>query len=377
MTFGVFQNFYSRQPEFENSPNIAIIGTLGTSIQFLGAPFATPLVKKYHAWQRHMIWFGSALCMVSLVGASFCKSVAGLAATQGALYATGFLILYYPLLSMMNEWFVRRRGLAYGILFAGGGFSGVGLPFLLEFLLARLGYKITLRGVAVAEFILVAPILPLLKGRLPPSQSSAARPVDFSFLTQPHFWVLTFSNLCQGLAYYMPALYLPTFAAALGYSSTVGAMILAANNVASVLGQLSFGYLTDRVDNVHFLVFASTAMSAVAAFALWGFAHSLELLVLFSITFGWFAGAYVVYWPKFGSMLSEDPQPIYGLLSFGKGLGNVVTGSISASLLTRPVSSGYGIGRFEPLIIFVGSLMAASSLGIVGWPMRNRSRRRA
>lgn len=287
------------------------------------------------------------------------------------MYGAGFLMLYFPILCMLNEWFVRRRGFAYGVLYAGGGFSGVGLPFLLEWLLSRFGYRTTLRAVAVAQFILVAPTLPLLKGRLPPSHSSARRAVDLTFLTNAQFWILMASNLCQGFAFYVPALYLPSFASTLGYPGTIGAMILAVNNMASILGQVSFGYLTDRFDNIHLLVFVSTSISAIAAFTLWGLAHSLELLVLFATAFGWFAGAYIVFWPRFGTMLSEDPQPVYSLMAFGKGVGNVVTGPISASLLTRTVTSGYGLGRFESLIIFVGSLMAASSLGIVGWPLRH------
>ncbi|KAL6811661.1 monocarboxylate transporter [Trichoderma camerunense] len=370
VNYGVFQNYYSRQPEFQDNTNIALIGTLATSIQFLGAPFATPLVKKYHAWQRHMVWTGCALCVISLLAASFCTSIAGLAVTQGALYGTGFLIMYFPILCMMNEWFVRRRGLAYGILYAGGGLSGVGLPFLMEWLLARFGYKITLRALAVGVFLLIAPIQPLLKGRLPPSHSGAIRAVDLSFLAQSHFWVLALSNLCQGFAYYMPGLYLPTYASALGYSSRTGALILAASNLASTLGQVSFGYLTDRVDNVHILVFVSTTISAVVSFTLWGMAHSLTLLIVFAIAYGWFAGAYPVYWPRFGSLISEDPQPVYSMMSFGKGVGNVVAGPISATLLTRPLTSGYGMGRFQPLIVFVGSLMGVASLVIVGWPLR-------
>jgi hypothetical protein len=95
------------------------------------------------------------------------------------------------------------------------------------------------------------------------------------------------------------------------------------------------------------------------------------MTLVFAIFYGWFAGAYVVFWPKFGSILSDDPQPVYTLMAFGKGIGNMVTGPISASLLTRPLSSsGYGLNKFEPVIVFVGSLMLCSSLGLLGWPVK-------
>jgi hypothetical protein len=63
-----------------------------------------------------MIWGGWLLCILALISSSFATQVSHLIITQGFLYGFGFLIMYYPLLNMMNEWFIQRRGLAYGIL---------------------------------------------------------------------------------------------------------------------------------------------------------------------------------------------------------------------------------------------------------------------
>ncbi|KAK7397984.1 hypothetical protein QQX98_012650 [Neonectria punicea] len=255
LSYGVFQNYYSRQPEFAGNKNIAIIGTLSTSIYFIGAPFAMPLVKRFQRYQRYMVVVGWAGCAFSILAASFCTSVNGLIATQGVLYGISFLMLYFPLLRMLNEWFVERRGFAYGVLYGGGGVSGVGLPFLLEMLLSKYGYRTTLQAVAVAQFILVAPFLPFVKGRLPPSAHAAFRTVDIQFLSEPLFYCFAVSNLFQGFAYYIPSLYLPSYASDLGLSTTMGALILALNNGATVFGQVGFGWLSDRVNNVLILAF--------------------------------------------------------------------------------------------------------------------------
>ncbi|KAF7548522.1 hypothetical protein G7046_g8650 [Stylonectria norvegica] len=372
VTFGVFQEYYSRQPEFENDPRIPIIGSVVTSMCFLGGPIATPLVKRYQRWQRHMIFGGFAIVIVSLVAASFAESVPGLIGTQGFLYGFGFLIMYFPVLSMLNEWFVQRRGFAYGVLYAGGGVSGVGFPFLFQVLLSSYGWRNTLRIVAVAEVALIGPILFLLKPRLPPSNEGALRMMDLSFFSQPLFYVFALSNIFQGFAFYVPSLYLPSFASALGLSGTMGALVLACHNSATVMGQVSFGYLSDRVNNVLILAFISSIVSSIAAFAIWGFARSLATLIVFSLVYGWFAGAFVVLWPKFGSILSEDPQPVYSIMGFGKGIGSIVTGPITAQLLTGSVTSGYGLGKYQPLILYLGSFMLCSSLGILGWPLSKR-----
>jgi MFS family permease len=191
MAFGVFQEHYSRQPEFQDSPNIAAIGTISSSIYFLGAPFATRLVTRFQRWQYHMVLGGTTTCILALLGASFARSVNVLIATQGVLYGTGFLFLYSPLLSMLNEWFVQRRGFAYAVVYAGGGFSGVGLPFLFEWLLGRWGFRGALRIFVVIQLVLIVPILPLLRGRLPVSTRATYRPIDLSFLKNPVFWLLT------------------------------------------------------------------------------------------------------------------------------------------------------------------------------------------
>ena len=321
-----------------------------------------------------MIVVGWLVCVVSLVAASFCTSVPGLIATQGAGYGLGFAILYFPTLSMLNEWFVRRRGLAYGVMFAGSGLSGTGFPFMLQALLSRYGYQTTLRVVAVAQFVVVAPSLPLLKGRLPPSGRGRLRVLDMSFLKQPLFYCFAISNLFHGLGYYIPSLYLPSYASMVGFSGTVGALILAANNLATTGGQVILGHLLDRSSNVLLLVSLSALGSSVATFTLWGFSDSLALLMTFALVYGLLAGSFPIFWVKFGSMLTDDPAPVYGMMAFGKGLGNVLTGPVTAPLLTGPLSSGYGRGKYEPVIIFLGSCMLCSSMAIFGWPLQRRLR---
>lgn len=58
LSFGVFQNYYSQQPQFANNPFISIVGTVASGISYLGAPLVIPVIKRYSKYQRHMIWIG-------------------------------------------------------------------------------------------------------------------------------------------------------------------------------------------------------------------------------------------------------------------------------------------------------------------------------
>ncbi|PYI03044.1 MFS general substrate transporter [Aspergillus sclerotiicarbonarius CBS 121057] len=376
MAYGVFQEHYSQQSEFANSSNIAVVGTVSTSIYFLGAPLATPFVRRFLCWRYQMVLLGAATCILSLLAASFASSVPVLIATQGVLYGVGFLVIYFPLLSMLNEWFIQRRAFAYAIVYSGGGLSGIGLPFLFDWLLSRYGFRTTLRIFAVAQIILLVPILPLCRGRLQAPPRTLTQRIDRAFVKHPLFWVLAASNLSQSFAYYIPSLYLPAFASSMGLSGPVGALMLAALNLATVLGQLSFGYLVDRPSNIFMLVVVTGVTSSVATFTLWGLTRSLAPLLAFSLVYGLFSGAYVVFWPRFGSMLADDPQPVFSWMAFGKGLGNILTAPIAESLLRDSMGVNYGLGRFGPLVIYLGALMLVSSLGGLGWLASSRGQRR-
>ena len=56
------------------------------------------------------------MCVFSLVGGSFATEIWHLVMTQGLFYGMGVMIIYYPILSMLTEWFVVKQGRAYGIL---------------------------------------------------------------------------------------------------------------------------------------------------------------------------------------------------------------------------------------------------------------------
>lgn len=316
-----------------------------------------------------MIIIGWLGCALSLLIASFATSVPGLIATQGFLYGFAFLFVNYPLLRMLNEWFMGHRGLAYGIMSTGAGCSGVGLPFLLESLLAKYGYQTTLRAMAVAQFITLLPMIPLIKGRLPVSRRGVLKKDELNFFKRPLFYCFALTNLLEALGYYIPALYLPTYATSLGLSGTMGALILAANNLATIFGQLALGYITDRVNNVLILVFSSSFIAAVATFAIWGYASSLAPLLFFSVVFGLATGGFPCLWNKFGSALSEDPEHVYSFMAFGKGVGNILTAPISAPLAMGPLTRSYSLGRFAPLILYTGSMMLASSIAVLCWPL--------
>lgn len=58
LSFGVFQEYYSKLPEFANNRYISVVGTIASGLGYLGAPLAIRFTQRYQRWQRQMIWVG-------------------------------------------------------------------------------------------------------------------------------------------------------------------------------------------------------------------------------------------------------------------------------------------------------------------------------
>ncbi|BFZ58362.1 hypothetical protein PYCC9005_005424 [Savitreella phatthalungensis] len=371
LSFGVFQNYYASSATFSDHRFVSVIGTVASGISYMGAPVVIPLLKRTRPYRAAMIWVGWGLCIGGVLASSFTHSIGGVIFCQGVIYGLGFTLSYYPILGMVNEYWVGRRGMAYGLLCSASGFSGVLFPFTLEAMLTKYGSATTLRAVAVGLVIATAPLIIFLKGKKHvardrhPSANPSSSHTDWGFLRVPLFWVYSVSNLAQGFGYFFPSLYLPSYATSIGLSGRMGALLLALMCVSQVFGQFGFGYMSDGRLSINVLAVTSTAVTAVAVLAIWGLSKNLALLCVFAIIYGFFGAGYTALWGRMGTAVTSDSTSAFaafGLLNFGKGLGNVLAGPISAGLINRGIDRvAYAASRYQPIVLFTGSCMVASA----------------
>ena len=111
-SFGIFQEYYSTHTPFSTSPTgIPIIGTTATGIMYLSGPFMFAGLQYWPKFRRRCPGFGLAIITISLIASSFATQVVHLIVTQGVLYAVGGTLLYCPVVSFLDEWFVRKKGM--------------------------------------------------------------------------------------------------------------------------------------------------------------------------------------------------------------------------------------------------------------------------
>jgi MFS family permease len=391
LAFGVFHEYYTSHPTLDDSDQSAWIGVLSSGLPFLGAPGLVWLCTHWSLTRIHYIWVGFLICVAALIGAAFSPTMPTLIITQGMLFGIGILLMDNPLMIIVNTWFLKKRGIAYGILFAVCDLAGVGWSFLASYLL-HLGLRKTMLIFAAIVFA-SAPCMLFLRERGATSIFSAgqATPTPHTpkigsstpkyqryaiipkystkrFFHSYMFYVLALSNLAQAFAYYLPFIYLPTFTTALGYSSGQGALILALANLAQILGEVGFGLVSDCV-NVYMLVIISSTVSSVSTFLLWGFGANLGMLIAYAVVFGASGAGYIALWARMGTLFGEKDAPmVYSVMCAGRGLGSIASGPISSALLMGDVVKGnFGAGRFKYLVLFVGICLAASTTsGLVG-----------
>jgi hypothetical protein len=337
-------------------------------------------------------------CLQALLSSAFTTSIPLLILTQGVIFGIGILLVELPTLLILNTWFISKRGLAYGLLYGICDLSGVALSFVVTALLKGYGLKVTFLALTAICVVLPGCSIAFLRERrvvecylckVDPALNDDTESVSSSdtdndtfrteslsnispqrhYLRQPIFYVLMLGNFFRSLGYYLPFIYLPSFATALGESISTGAIVLAVANASQIIGELAVGAGSDYVD-VHLLAFWTSLLPASLTFFVWGNAKSLPLLIVYAIFFSATGSGYTVLWPRMGTLFNEThANQVFGLLSLGRGIGAIVAAPISAALITRyDERSG-----FTGMIMSTGaSLAVATAFGGLGWMMGMR-----
>ncbi|CAL1714316.1 unnamed protein product [Somion occarium] len=357
-SYGIFQDYYTSHPPFNKQSPIAIaaVGTTALAIQYGEGLFLSLFLQRYPDLLKTTMWFGLAL-------------------SSGVGFGIGGGMLYMPVINLLSEWFIERRGLAGGIIFAGSGVGGFAFPLMVNALLGKVGFRWTLRIWAIGTAIIAGLALLGIHHRTPtPKFRRGERrprfiPPQMQFLKQPVFWTFSTTNVLQALSYFPVSLYIAMFTTSIS-SPLSATIVLSLFNSSGVVGQILVGHLSDRFP-YPWIMFASALGSAISAFLLWGFADSLARVFTFAIIFGGLSGGFSSVWPAAASDLAgrfpEQATITFTCFAFVKGIAAVIGPILSGVLLDAGKSSSFGgkYGKFGfgNVEIFVGSCAVATSIG--------------
>ncbi|KAM0238859.1 hypothetical protein ACHAP5_008548 [Fusarium lateritium] len=339
--------------------------------------------------------FAGVLAMCgSLAASSFSQQVTHLVVTQGVVYAIGGLLCFCPCVLHVEDWFVERRGLALGTMWAGTGVGGCTIPLLLEFLLGKYGFRTTLRLWSGLLFVITMPLLYFVKPRVKPTRFNrrSVRKINLGFVLNGKFLLYQLPSMIQALGFFIPTIWLPSYARTVFHaSSKAAALTIVTINLASAAGNVAMGFLIDRL-HVTTCILISSVGTVIGTFLLWGLAQNLAVLYVFCIMYGLFAGSFSATWAGVMSEMTSrpatsdptgsphrgtafDPIMVFGVLEAGRGIGNLVSGPLSEVLIRNSLwkdqaLAGYGSG-YGSLIVFTGITGFVSGGGFIcrrlGW----------
>jgi MFS family permease len=244
------------------------------SFGFVVSGAVSPLIGRLmdRAGPRAVMELGVALMGGGLLLAPLTTAPWHLYITIGVMVGAGSVCLGYSGQSLfLPNWFIRRRGLAIGIAFAGVGIGSVTLLPWVQHLIEHTGWRTACTAMGLMVLIVLAPINFLLRkrpediGLLPDGEAAphatSARPVsnildpvwaatDWTLpraLRTARFWWIALGYFCGLYIWYAVQVHQTKYLLDIGFSPNVGVWALGVVSLLGIPGQIALGHLSDRI----------------------------------------------------------------------------------------------------------------------------------
>ena len=244
------------------------------SFGFVVSGAVSPLIGRLmdRAGPRAVMELGVALMGGGLLLAPLTTQPWHLYLTIGVMVGAGSVCLGYSGQSLfLPNWFIRRRGLAMGIAFAGVGIGSVTLLPWVQHMIEATGWRTACTAMGLLVLIALAPINLLLRKRpedigLEPDGDdapSATSPTPVSnivdtvwagtdgtlrrALRTARFWWIALGYFCGLYIWYAVQVHQTKFLLDIGFSANVGVWALGVVSLLGIPGQILLGHVSDRV----------------------------------------------------------------------------------------------------------------------------------
>jgi MFS family permease len=292
------------------------------------------------------------------------------------------------------HWFMKRRGLASGIAFIGGGFGGVIFPLMIQALLPQVGWAWSIRILGFVVLVFCTVSIAFCRSRIPPRNGTSTTWRDT--IPDPRIFVdgtgamvaTTLGLLLTDLAYFIPVTYVPSYYlarqnladdGALNGSAAFAFQLLAILNASSCFGRATAGYVADRFGRYNTLI-VSLLFCVISVLVLWlpdilvSDLANTALLIVFVIIFGFVSGSNVSLTPICLGQLCEtqDYGRYYATCYSVVSLGLLVSVPVAGQLLDLVEAKGkekyWGVAVFTGLS-YVGAFVCfgCARLSVKGW----------
>lgn len=345
------------------------------AVIYLAGLITGPLAHRFNA--RPVIIAGAAIASAGSILCFFASTIELMALTLGVIHAVGAGMVFIIAPTIINEHFVKNKGLAMGLNFTGVTLGLFVFPKLLEFLNASYGLHgallifgaVCLNGLAFSLFLRtpswrdISPSNNQLDPEIPAQSNDQPQSPKLrhamTVFKEPVFYLImySFNTYCLGYECYV-SLFVD-FACDKGVMVSTAVTVMAAGAVFEVLGRLTLPAVIDRgLLQIKTAVLLTLVLGAVT-FLILPFVNSHDLIftLAFVITFTIGTGM-VIFSMTLASYFGHEKMSV----SFG-----IVVASAGMFSFVKPYLIGHfrdKIGAYDWLFVICGLLNA---IGATTW----------
>jgi MFS family permease len=250
--------------------------------------FIDPFEQEF-GWSRAYISFAyTALTLGAALGGILWGTLSDRIGAKTIAFIGAIACLFTPLLALVGLWFDRRKGLALGIVTAGGAIGQGLVPYVTRLLISAADWRDAALYLGVGYLVLLLPAIFLLKP--PPvliDEGEEIRASDDNHWNMPHRisipWLCAAGLFCC-ICMAVPIIHLVPLGTDMKLTPETATSLLFVMMVAGTFGRLFFGSLADRIGALYAYFIASAAQTAVVFW--FTQTTSLPLLYALSIMFG-------------------------------------------------------------------------------------------
>ncbi|CAJ2501337.1 Uu.00g041900.m01.CDS01 [Anthostomella pinea] len=228
----------------------------------------------------------------------------------GLLGGIGAAIVSNVAMSVISNWFLRRRGLAMGIVLSGSSVGGTVVSIQLQSIFERLGWTWSIRIVGFIELALLIvgnlcirpnPRLAAVSRAAPDparDKKEKTKVIDFSAFRSGPFTLITVSLFAMEFVIFGATGLLPTYAAIAGFPPSASFYVISILNAASCFGRTLPGLAGDYFGpfNVLIVMLVFTLLSMLVVWLPFGGTYLVAFYV-FAALWGFGTGSFLSLTP--------------------------------------------------------------------------------
>lgn len=266
---------------------------------------------------------------ISFIGASFATKDWQLFLSQGVCFGFGMGCIFIASVSILPQWFLRRRSVANSLAAAGSGLGGLAYSLGTGAMIPELGLAWTFRILGLISFAINLIASNLMRDRNK-AVGSLYRAFHLPLLKRPEFLLLQAWGVLSLLGYVVILFSMPNFALTIGLTPKQGSIIGAVLNLGQGLGRPVVGLISDRYGRISMGTLFSF-LCGIFCVAIWIPTLNMGVACFFAVVVGTVAGT---FWTTVVPICAE----VIGLQELPGGLSIIWLAMVPPTTVAEPIA---------------------------------------